>query len=131
MILDKANEPIRIWPVVLLDDGYRGKRPGMARQLPDGSYDPPEGAPIDTMAFIMPSGFAGAGWAANMRYEDQGWANVARSTFYVKHQPGLLSRWARIEAQGFEWTVTDTPRLYSYRRFKFYVASAEIRGDSD
>ena len=131
MILDKANERVLIWPVVMLDDGYRGKRPGMARRLPDGSYDPPEGAPVEARAFILPTGFAGAGWAANMRYEDQGWAHVARATFIVKHQPGLMSRWARIEAQGFQWTVVDTPRLYSSRRIKYYSAIAEIRGDVD
>ena len=131
MILDKANEPVKIWPVVLLDDGYRGKRPGRARQLPDGSYDPPEGAPIDTKAFIMPTGFAGAGWASSLKFEDQGWATVLRSNFFVKYQPGLLARWARIEAQGYEWTLVDAPRLVSGRRVKYYQALAEVLGDVD
>jgi hypothetical protein len=131
VILDKAHEDLRIWPVVLMDDGYRGQRPGKAIQLPDGTYDPPEGAPISLKGFVMPTGFAGAGWAANQRYGDQGWATVARATFVVKYRPGLLMRWARIEAQGFEWTVVDSPRFYSSRRIKYLTAMAEVRGDAN
>ena len=132
MILDKANEEVLVWPVVLVDDGYRGKRPGKAKEVSEGVWEPPEGAPSVFKAFIIPTGFAGAGWAANVRYEDQGWATIGRATFYFKAVPNLkLERWTRLEARGLEWTITEHPKYLTYKRTQMYSALAEIRGDSE
>lgn len=130
MILDKAQEDVTIWPVVPVDDGYRGTKPGMAVEVSPGVWEPPEGAPIQRKAVILPTGFAGAGWAANQRYEDQGWAPISRATFYFKWDESLhLERWTRLEARGFEWTVTEAPRFYVWRNTRFYSALAEVRGE--
>jgi hypothetical protein len=102
----------------------------MATRLPDGTYDPPEGAPITAKAFVVPMGYAGAGWAANLRFSDQGYANVSRVNFIVKFRPGLVAKWGRVRALGQEWTVNETPRLYSSRRMKYVTAMAELRGDA-
>lgn len=130
MILDKAEEDVRIWPVVLVDDGYRGKQPGKAVEVSEGVWEPPEGAPLDRKAVILPSGFSGAGWAANQRYEDQGWAPVERANFYIKWDEDIsLDRWSRLEARGKEWSVTEAPRFYVWRRTRFYQAQAEVRSE--
>lgn len=130
MILDKAEEDVRIWPVVQVDDGYRGKKPGKAVEVSEGVWEPPEGAPQDRKAVILPSGFSGAGWAANQRYEDQGWAPIEVCTFYIKWDEELsLERWTRLEARGKEWTVVDAPRFYNWRNTRFYTARAEVRGE--
>lgn len=131
-ILDKANEDVLVWPVVYVDDGYRGKRPGKATEVSEGVWEPPEGAPSWFKAFIIPTGFAGAGWAADQRFEDQGWAPIGRCYFYFKGVPELrLERWTRLEARGFEWTVVDHPRFLTWKRTRFYSALAEMRGETE
>jgi hypothetical protein len=131
MILDQATEDIVIWPVVLLDDGYRGKRPGKATQLTDGSYSPPEGAPITVKGVPIPASFAGAGWALNQRYQEQGFAEVARIFLYVKYDPAIkFDRWTRVELYDQEWTVVDTPEFWNWKRTRFWKATIELRGDA-
>lgn len=130
-ILNRADEDVVIWPVVMLDDGYRGLKPGKATMLPDGSYDPPEGAPVTVKAIPTPSSFSGAGWALNQRYMEQGYAEVARTFLYVKYDPNLkLDRWARVELYNLDWTVVDHPELWRWRRTAFWKATLELRGDS-
>ncbi|TDB90913.1 hypothetical protein E1264_03550 [Actinomadura sp. KC216] len=129
-LLDRATEDIVIWPLVLLDDGYRGQKPGKAARLPNGAYEPPEGAPVTVKGIPIPASFSGAGWALNQRYQEQGFAEVARMFLYVKYDPSLrFDRWTRVEVRGREWTVVDQPELWIWKRNQFWKATIELRGD--
>lgn len=130
-LVDRAAEEVVIWPVVLLDDGYGGKKPGRAREVSPGVYDPQEGAPVTVKAIPVPSSFSGAGWALNQRYQEQGYAEVARMVLYLKHDPELrFDRWTRVEIRGRDWTVVDTPELWIWRRTRYWKATLELRGDA-
>lgn len=121
MILDKAPNEIRIFDTEWVDDGYGGGRD-------------PRPAPtfITVRAFVMPTGFAGAGWAQNMRFEGQGWADTGRITIVVKALPEVERRlrvWAQVEAQGRRWTVVQAPRLWETRRMRFFTALCELKDE--
>ncbi|GAA3537200.1 hypothetical protein GCM10022419_016300 [Nonomuraea rosea] len=121
MILDKANETIRIFEAQWVDDGYGGGQSPVA-----GSKF------IEVKAFVLPTGFAGAGWAVNSRAAQQGWADTARITIVVKLTKTLkdFGEWSRIEAQGQLWTVVDHPRRWRTRRVDFVTVLCELKGDA-
>lgn len=127
MILDKANEPITAYPVRLGDDGYGGRAPTHLDQ---------NGVPLTPtvfMAFAIPVGFAGAGWAINSKITAQGWADVNRVRLIFRPVNGKapIEKWSHLEFLGQEWTVQETPRLIrGLRRSQDYVtATVEVRGD--
>lgn len=120
MILDKANETIRIFDTVLVDDGYGGDTPRPAETFKEYK------------AFLLPTGFAGAGWAVNIRYSGQGWADTARVTAILKWKDELVhvKQWTQIEAQGQIWTVVAAPRRYNTQRVDFVSMLLELKGDA-
>ncbi|WP_143120860.1 hypothetical protein [Streptosporangium canum] len=85
---------------------------------------------ISANAFLLPTGFAGAGWAANMRLASQGWADTARVTVVIKWSPKLaeLGQWSQIEAQGRIWTVVQDPKRWRTRRTDYITALCELKG---
>lgn len=121
MILDRAPERIKIFDIEWTDDGYGG-----------GQSPRPSSTFIEVPAFILPTGFAGAGWAQNMRFEGLGWADNGRITIVVKATPEIERRmrvWAQIEAQGKRWTLVQAPRLWVTRRIRFMTALCELKGE--
>lgn len=120
MILDKANEVIKVFATEWVDDGYGG-----------GKSPVPTAEFTEYRAFILPTGFAGAGWAANMRFASQGWADTARVSMVLKWKPELaaLDQWTRIEAQGIFWTVVQQPRRWTARRVDYITVLCELKGD--
>ncbi|WP_043617363.1 hypothetical protein [Nonomuraea candida] len=121
MILDKAPETIRVYETIWVDDGYGG-----------GRYATAGSKYVEVQAFVLPTGFAGAGWAANTRAAQQGWADTARVTVVVKMTKALkdFGEWSRVEAQGQMWTVVDHPRRWRTRRVDFVSALCELKGDA-
>lgn len=121
MILDRAPEAIKIFKTEWVPDGYGGG----ASPVPSSSF-------IEVKAFILPTGFAGAGWAANMRFASQGWADSARVTLVIKWKPQLieLDQWSQVEAQDQIWTVVQAPRRWSTRRVKYVSVLVELKGDA-
>lgn len=121
MILDRANEDITAYPIVMADDGYGGQKPTKG--------------PIPTVfkAFAVPVGFSGAGWAINSKLQSQGFADVSRVRLLFKPVNGAvpLDRWAHVEFQGQEWTVQEEPRLIKglHRRQDHVTVTVELRGD--
>lgn len=120
MILDKANETIKIFDTVLVDEGYGG---GLA-PMPAATFK-------EYKAFLLPTGFAGAGWAVNIRFSGQGWADTARVTAILKWRPEFahVKQWTQIEAQGQIWTVVQAPRRYNAQRASFVSMLLELKGD--
>ncbi|GAA4186916.1 hypothetical protein GCM10022252_19620 [Streptosporangium oxazolinicum] len=120
MILDKANEDIKVFHTEWVPDGYGGGK------SPVATADFTE-----FKAFVLPTGFAGAGWAANQRFASQGWADTARITLVIKWRPELaeLDQWSRVEAQGLLWTVVQQPRRWSNRRVSYITVLCELLGD--
>lgn len=121
MILDKAPETIRVFTMDWVADGYGG---GEAPEVTSGF--------TDARAFIVPTGFAGAGWAINSRAASQGWVDTARLTVILKWKPELdkLGEWSRVEARGQYWTVVEQPRLWVTRRVRYVTALLELLGDA-
>lgn len=120
MILDKAPETIRVYITAWAENGYGG-----------GESPTPGTAFVEFKAFVMPTGFAGAGWAANQRFASQGWADTARVTVVIKWKPELdkLGEWSRVEARDQHWTVVEQPRLWRTRRVSYVTALLELKGD--
>lgn len=121
MILDKAPEPVKVFLVDWVDDGYGGKSP-----RPSDTF-------VEVNAFVLPTGFAGSGWAAAMRYAAEGWADVARSTVVLPAVPKLadLSRWTRIEINGELWTTVQHPKRWRTRRIEYYTVLCELKGNGE
>lgn len=120
MLLDRAPETVKIYDVEWRPDGYGGGR----APEPGDTY-------TTHKAFIMPTGFAGAGWAVNIRFGSQGWADTARITLVMKWTPELdrVRQWYQVEAQGRIWTVVQAPRLWTTSRMKVVTMLCELRGD--
>ncbi|WP_371784700.1 hypothetical protein [Streptosporangium subroseum] len=120
MILDKANEVIKVFHTEWVDNGYGGGKSPVASE----EY-------TEFKGFVLPTGFAGAGWAANQRFASQGYADTARVTVVIKWKPelSLVDQWARIEAQGLLWTVVQQPRRWSTRRVDYITVLCELKGD--
>ncbi|GII83290.1 hypothetical protein Ssi03_12800 [Sphaerisporangium siamense] len=120
MILDRAPENIKIFKTEWVEDGYGGGR----NPVPSSSF-------LSVKAFILPTGFAGAGWAANMRFASQGWADTARVSIVIKWSKELveLDQWSQVEAQGQIWTVVQAPRRWSTRRVNYVTVLCELKGD--
>lgn len=120
MILDKANIDVTAYPVVQVDDGYGGTRPG-------------KGDPIVFKAFIMSVGFSGAGWAIDSKLQSQGWSDIHRIRIITKPIDGLspTQKWSRVEVDGEEWTVVDAPRLVRglKDRQSYVTMTCELKGD--
>lgn len=127
MILDKADEPIKAYPVRLGDDGYGGRVPTHL-----GADGKPL-APVEFKAFAIPVGFSGAGWAINSKLTSQGWADVNRVRLIFKPINGKapMEKWSHLEFWGQEWSVQEVPRLIrGLRRTQDYVmATVELKGD--
>lgn len=122
-ILDKANEVVRAYQIIYADDGYSGTYP---------TYD--ETSYVEFKAFVLPVGFAGAGWAIDARITAQGWADVNRVRLIFKPLDGSVptEKWGRLEFRGQLWTVQEVPRLFrGLRRSQDYVSmTAELLGDA-
>ncbi|MEU9871109.1 hypothetical protein AB0C87_24980 [Actinomadura sp. NPDC048021] len=125
-ILDKANEEVRAYPIRYADDGYGGTYPTHLDET---------GTPLTPTifkAFILPVGFAGAGWAIDSRITAQGWADVNRVRLIFKPINGQVptDKWGRLEFRGSEWTVQEDPRIFrGFRRSQDYVTmTAELLG---
>jgi hypothetical protein len=118
--LDKANETLKIFDTEWVDDGYGGLNP-----VPKDTFR-------EYMAFLLPTGFAGAGWAVNIRYSGQGWADTARVTAILKWREELadVKQWTQFEAQGQIWTLVQAPRRFKTRRFSFVSYLLELKGDA-
>jgi hypothetical protein len=120
VILDRANEEITAYPVVLVDDGYGGQKPA------------PGPTPTTFRAFATPVGFSGAGWAINSKLQSQGFADVNRVRLLFKPINGgvPLDRWSHLEFQGQEWTVQEEPRLIKglHRRQDHVTVTVELKG---
>ncbi len=99
-IFDHAPEVLRVFPAVLVDDGYGGVRPG-------------EGEPITVRAYVQPlDSEDGPGWDAPERYKVMG-----------RSLP--VNAWSRVEMWGRVWTVKRQPRVHgASRRTRF--ATAEL-----
>ncbi|MEO3860127.1 hypothetical protein [Acrocarpospora sp. B8E8] len=121
MILDRAPETVKIFRTNWVNDGY------------GGGQSPVPGNVIRTVkAFVIPTGYAGAGWAANMRFASQGFADTARVTIIIKWLPQLaaeLDQWTEVEAQGQIWTVAQAPRRWLTRRVSYVTVLCELKGD--
>jgi hypothetical protein len=119
VILDKANETIRIFDTLWVDDGYGGRNP-----VPASTFKA-------FKAFVLPTSFAGAGWAVNIRYAAQGWADTARITAILKWRPELahVKQWTQVEAQGQIWTVVQAPKRFTTRRLSFVSILLELKGE--
>ncbi|MGN9782760.1 hypothetical protein ACTMTF_15110 [Nonomuraea sp. ZG12] len=120
MILDKANEIVKIFDTEWVPDGYGG---GLSPVKSENF--------TEYKAFLLPTGFAGAGWAVNIRYSGQGWADTARLTVIMKWKPSLLSmgQWTQVEAQGQIWTVVQAPRRWKSQRVEYVTVLVELKGD--
>lgn len=123
MILDKIKDVgvlVQAYPVVLIDDGYGGKKPG-------------KGDPVEFYAFVIPVGFSGAGWAIDARLKAQGWADVYRVRLITKPMAGLApaQRWSRLVFDDRDWSVVDEPRVVrGLRSSRDYVTiTVELMGD--
>jgi hypothetical protein len=127
MILDKAPELIKAYPIRQADDGYGGLAPTHL----DVNGVPM--TPVEFYAFAIPVGFSGAGWAINSKITAQGWADVNRVRLIFKPVNGLvpMDKWSHLEFSGQEWTVQEVPRLIKgTRRSQDYVtATVELKGD--
>ncbi|MEU4726544.1 hypothetical protein AB0G06_43695 [Nonomuraea dietziae] len=123
MILDRAPEPIKIFDIEWVDDGYGGGQSPVASST----------RTIDVTGFILPTGFAGSGWALNMRYASQGWADTARVTMVIKWQPWFerVRQWTQMEAQGQMWTVVQAPRRWRTRRVDYITLLCELKGAAE
>lgn len=127
-ILDRANEVVRAYPIYYADDGYGGTYP---------THKDDAGNPlpyVEFKAFVLPVGFAGAGWAIDARITAQGWADVNRVRLIFKPLPDgdvPVDKWGRLEFRGQLWTVQEVPRLFrGFRRSQDYVSlTAELLGD--
>ncbi|QFG25450.1 hypothetical protein [Actinomadura sp. WMMB 499] len=127
-ILDKANEVVRAYPIRMADDGYGGTYP---------TFEDEAGNPlpyVEFRAFILPVGFAGAGWAIDSRITAQGWADVNRCRLIFKPLGGSVptDKWGRLEFRGQLWTVQEDPRIFQgLRPSQSYVSlTAELMGDA-
>ncbi|MER7208541.1 hypothetical protein ABT340_15830 [Streptosporangium sp. NPDC000239] len=121
MILDKAPETIKVFKTEWVPDGYGGT----TSPVPSTSF-------FEVKGFVLPTGFAGAGWAANMRFASQGWADTARVTLVIKWTPKLveLDQWSQVEVQDQIWTVVQAPRRWVTRRASFVTVLVELKGDA-
>jgi hypothetical protein len=121
VILDKANEVIKIYDIQWTPDGYGG-----------GQNPAPASTYKSYKAFLLPTGFAGAGWAVNIRYSGQGYADAARVTAILKWKPELITvkQWTQIEAQGQVWSVVQAPRRWVTQRVEFVTMLLELKGDA-
>ncbi|MEU7830388.1 hypothetical protein [Nonomuraea sp. NPDC049129] len=122
MLLDRAPEVVKIFDTKWVDDGYGAGQSPVAAETAK-----------EYKAFILPTGFAGAGWAINMRFAGQGWADAARITVIIKWTPALdeVRQWTRLEAQGQTWTVVQAPRQWRTRRIRYVWLLAELKGDAE
>lgn len=127
MILDKANELIKAFPLRQADDGYGGLAPTHL-----GTDGLPM-APLLFNAFAIPVGFSGAGWAINSKITAQGWADVNRVRLIFRPINGQvpIHKWSHLEFWNQEWSVQEVPRLIrGLRRSQDYVtATVELKGD--
>lgn len=127
-ILDKAPEEVKAYPVRFVDDGYGGTKP---THLDDEGNPLP---PVVFKAFVLPVGFAGAGWAVDARISAQGWADVSRIRLIFKPVNGSVPtrKWGRLEVRDQLWTVQEDPRHFiGTRPSQTYVSvTAELLGES-
>lgn len=103
-LLQKAPETVTHYAVKFTSDGYGGETP-----LPD-----PDTPPTTFQAFVIGTGYSGAGWAANIRFQDQGWADIARvRVIFDPDDPGAagMQRWSRLHFRGKKFTVQEEPRV--------------------
>lgn len=104
-LLQRAPEVVELFPLVYTADGYgEGETP-----IPDM-----DAIPTTFTSFIIPVGYSGAGWAADVRFQNQGWADVARDRIiFDPDQAGAagIVRWSRLRFRGELWTVQEDPRL--------------------
>lgn len=126
-ILQRAPETVELFRLVTQADGYG-----------DGSIPIPDmvTTPTTFQAFVIPVGFSGAGWAADIRFQGQGWAEVARDRiFFDPNQPGAagIQRWSRLRFRGDFYTVQEEPRLIRGTRPSQRLMSATVErlGDGD
>ncbi|MFI6319747.1 hypothetical protein ACIBG8_19590 [Nonomuraea sp. NPDC050556] len=122
MILDRAPTPVKVFKVDWVEDGYGGRSPKPSTEF------------VTINAFVLPTGFSGAGWAAAMRYASEGWADTARSTIVANWTPEIasldLGRWTRVEINGQDWTLVQTPKQWSSLRVHYFTAQIELKGDA-
>jgi hypothetical protein len=116
-LLQKAPEVVTHYRVKFTPDGYGGETP-----LPD-----PDTPPTTFRAFVVATGYSGAGWAANIRFQDQGWADIARVRIvFDPDQPGAdgMQRWSRLHFRERKWTVQEEPRRIQGTRPRQRLSSA-------
>jgi hypothetical protein len=128
MILDRAPEPIKAFPIRMTDDGYGGLQPTYL----DENGEPL--TPVEFDSFALPVGFSGAGWAINSKLVSQGWSDVNRVRLIYKPTPVLLStveKWSRLEFWNQAWTAQEVPRhVRGVRASQQYVSlTVELLGD--
>jgi hypothetical protein len=99
-IFDRAPVVAKVYPAVLVDDGYGGTKPG-------------EGTPVEVRVFAQP-----------MAPEDpNGWASPERYKIIAKSLPA--GAWSRVQMMGREWSVVRAPRVHDNSpRTRF--ATAEV-----
>lgn len=94
--LRRPPHTITVYPVVPVDDGYGGTKPG-------------EGTPVDVLAYVAPraapdaEGDAQEGYATTLDYQ-------------VVGQKLPAGPWSRVIWDGEDYTVVGEPRRYSRSR---------------
>lgn len=89
MILDHAPVEVIVWPVVDVDNGYGGLKPG-------------EGEPFTIHAFAQPLEALGPA---------EGWHDPGR--FKLMFHPAPAHRWGRVRFDGEDYSVVDHPKLHA------------------
>ncbi len=90
-IFDRAPILATVYPVVMVDDGYGGTKPG-------------EGAPVQVRVFAQP-----------LNAEDpNGWSQPERYKIMARSLPA--GPWSRVDMNGQRWSVVRTPRRHSATR---------------
>ncbi|QPB09768.1 hypothetical protein CPT_Shady_007 [Streptomyces phage Shady] len=100
-IFDRAPVLAKVFPVVLVDDGYGGTRPG-------------EGTPVEIRVFAQPMGSE----------DPNGWSSPERYKIIARQLP-FLSAWSRVEMMGRVWSVVRQPRIHAASR-RTTFATAEV-----
>lgn len=97
-IFDRAPVAAKVYPVVMVDDGYGGTKPD-------------EGAPIEVRVFAQP-----------LNAEDPiGWSQPERYKIMGRSLPA--GPWSRVDMMGRCWSVARAPRQhFATRRTTFDTA---------
>ncbi len=105
-IFDRAPVVAMVYPVVMVDDGYGGTKPG-------------EGEPVEVRVFAQP-----------LNAEDpNGWSQPERFKIMARSLP--VGPWSRVDMMGRSWTVARPPRRHNpSRRTTFDTAEVVARGNS-